>query len=159
MKSICNPFYQREEDDPKEKKHKYPFLQGQFQKSKTLDTRINEATMIMQRYPERFPIIIEYTPIAAETFKKLTRQKYLVPGNITLGQFIFIIRERLIIPKETALFTFVGNKTLPNITTTMDKLYELYKDDDLFLYIIFTIESTFGNTNTFELNFKKKDSS
>jgi GABA(A) receptor-associated protein len=69
--------------------------------------------------------------------------KYLVPYDITMGQFITILRSKVKIQSTTALFFFINNKVFP-ITTPIGNIYKEQADEDGFLYIEFCEESTFG---------------
>lgn len=69
--------------------------------------------------------------------------KYLVPRDLTMGQFLYIIRRRLHISPEKAIFLFVKN-TIPSTTSLINEVYERYKDDDGYLYISYSQENTFG---------------
>jgi GABA(A) receptor-associated protein len=73
--------------------------------------------------------------------------KYLVPYDLTMGQFIKILRDKIKIEPSTALFFFINNKIFP-ITTPIGIIYKEEVDEDGFLYIEFCEESTFGRFNT-----------
>ncbi len=60
-----------------------------------------------------------------------------------LYQFIFTIRNRLKLSAEDGLFLHV-NGNIPAITENMTKIYNSYKDEDGFLYLNYSKESTFG---------------
>uniref|UniRef100_A0A2K1YUG2 Autophagy-related protein n=1 Tax=Populus trichocarpa TaxID=3694 RepID=A0A2K1YUG2_POPTR len=68
---------------------------------------------------------------------------FLVPRDMTIGQFIHILSSRLELTPGKALFVFVKN-TLPQTASQMDSIYESYKDDDGFLYMCYSSEKTFG---------------
>ncbi|KAJ6318092.1 hypothetical protein OIU76_013606 [Salix suchowensis] len=68
---------------------------------------------------------------------------YLVPRDMTIGQFIHILSSRLELTPGKALFIFVKN-TLPQTASRMDSIYESYKEDDGFLYMCYSSEKTFG---------------
>ena len=67
----------------------------------------------------------------------------MVATNYTCGQFIYIIRSQLQLSSEQAIFLFV-NDSIPSTSQTMNQLYQLYKDEDGFLYITYSSENTFG---------------
>ena len=73
----------------------------------------------------------------------LEKSKFLVPENITYGEFLYIIRSRIQLGAEKALFLFVNN-TIPSATENMKDIYEKNKDVDNFLYCFYSSESTFG---------------
>ena len=71
------------------------------------------------------------------------KHKYLVPSDLTAGQLIYVIRKRLNLKENKAIFLFINN-VLPPTSYSLNYLYELYKDDDGFLYITYSGENTFG---------------
>ena len=74
----------------------------------------------------------------------LDKIKYLVPIDLTIGQFMYVIRSRLKLNAEKALYLFI-NGTIPSSSSVILDLYELYKDEtDGFLYILLNGENTFG---------------
>ena len=74
---------------------------------------------------------------------KLKRKKFLVPKTFTLGQFSFVLRKRLQLESEKAMFMFINNELCSN-TELMSNIYEKYKNKDHFLYITYSGENTFG---------------
>lgn len=61
-----------------------------------------------------------------------------------MGQFTYVIRRRISINPEKALFIFVKNVLPPNAALITD-VYAEHKDADGFLYITYSGENTFGN--------------
>ena len=106
--------------------------------------RIDETNRIRAKYPERVPIIVKKT--AGSDLKNIDKSKYLAPVDMTLSQFIVIIRKSIKIESDKAIFVFIEN-ILPPLTSTMAYLYEHMKNEDGFLYIYYNGESTFGNKN------------
>ena len=49
-----------------------------------------KADKIREKYPERIPVIVEKLPKAR--VGDLDKKKYLVPSDLTIGQFYFLIR-------------------------------------------------------------------
>uniref|UniRef100_A0A453KFN9 Autophagy-related protein n=3 Tax=Aegilops tauschii TaxID=37682 RepID=A0A453KFN9_AEGTS len=75
---------------------------------------------------------------------EMEKRKYLVPCDMPVGQFIFILRSRLHLSPGTALFVFVRD-TLPQTANLMGSVYDSYKDkQDGFLYMCYSSEKTFG---------------
>jgi len=68
---------------------------------------------------------------------------HLVPNDITVAQFMWIIRKRIDLAAEKAIFLFV-DKIVPQSSWTMGELYNQYRHKDGFLYIAYSGESTFG---------------
>lgn len=69
--------------------------------------------------------------------------RYLVPSDLTVGQFVYVIRKRIKLSAEKAIFIFVDN-VLPPTGELMSSVYEDKKDEDGFLYITYSGENTFG---------------
>ena len=118
----------------------------------TLDEaqRKNESLKMLQRYPDRLPIIVEKASTASPHIKDLEKKKYLVPPKLKVGTFIGFVRQRRkcqhggdVLDQDETIFLYVDN-TLVAPKTTMEELYRDHKDDDGFLYMVFSTENTFG---------------
>jgi GABA(A) receptor-associated protein len=59
-----------------------------------------------------------------------------VPSDLTVGQFCYVIRKRIKLAPEKAIFIFV-NEVLPPTAALMSSIYEEHKDEDGFLYITY----------------------
>ena len=100
--------------------------------------------------------------------------RYLVPADLTVGQFVYVVRKRIKLSAEKAIFIFVNNILPPTgenptpkmchvyytyhvspyswtciwvcgITAAMmSAIYEENKDEDGFLYMTYSSENTFG---------------
>jgi GABA(A) receptor-associated protein len=66
-----------------------------------------------------------------------------VPADLTVAQFVYVVRKRVKLAPEKAIFIFVNNQ-VPNTAEMMIKLYEEQKDEDGFLYVTYSGENTFG---------------
>jgi GABA(A) receptor-associated protein len=115
-----------------------------YRKSVPFSLRCIETNNILQKYPDRIPVICERDKRAPADCPKIDKRKYVFPNDLTLGQFIFIIRKRLVISPEKALFLFI-NGTIPSSANLVRSLYEYNKHEDGFLYITYTFENTFGS--------------
>ena len=113
----------------------------QFKKEFNFEQRKQEADRVILKYPDRIPIICEKSQKSKA--KALDKKKYLVPCDLTIGQFVFIIRRRLALPSEKAIFLFVGNIIPPTHSTVKD-IYGKHKSKDGFLYIHYSEENVFG---------------
>lgn len=115
-----------------------------FKGSHPLRSRIQECSRIIEKFPGRIPLIVERASRKTDTVPLIDKNKFLVPGDLTLGQFIFVIRKRITLSSDQALFVFVGN-TLPTTGCLMRELYLQYRDpEDGFLYVKYCGENTFG---------------
>ncbi|UJR13062.1 hypothetical protein I4U23_000088 [Adineta vaga] len=135
-------------------KHKYLLEQRQF-----------ESERIRRRYPDRIPVIVEPFLISSSllttslfrsfsssssschetTLNRLENEKFLVPSELSFGQFAYNIRRRLRLRPEHALFFYISSYgKQPSLNTTIQVLYHENKDIDGFLYICYADEKAFG---------------
>jgi GABA(A) receptor-associated protein len=108
----------------------------------TFSERSTEATRILQKYNDRVPIICERNSKDI-TAPYIDKNKYLVPHDLTVGQFIYVIKKRLRMSPTEALFIFINGNVVSN-HSTMSFIYPKLKDMDGFLYITYAKEATFG---------------
>ncbi|XP_002163079.2 gamma-aminobutyric acid receptor-associated protein-like 2 [Hydra vulgaris] len=113
-----------------------------FKEEHTIESRCQESTKIRSKYPDRIPVVVEKAP--RSTIQDIDKRKFLVPSDLTVAQFMYIIRKRIQLAPEKAMFLFV-NKVLPATSATMGAIYEEHKDEDGFLYIAYSGENTFGS--------------
>jgi len=97
-----------------------------------MEYRTAEANKIKSKYPDRVPVIVE--KVNGSLVDDIDKRKYLVPNDITVAQFMWIIRKRINMPPEKALFLFI-DKVVPTSSMTMGEIYVEHKDVDGFLYI------------------------
>lgn len=104
--------------------------------------RTEESTRIREKYPTRIPVIVEMKEDSKDV-PNIDKKKFLVPSDLTVGQFIYVIRKRIQLAPEKALFCFIDD-TIPSTNNLMSQLYTDHKAEDGFLYITYTGENTFG---------------
>ncbi|KAK9446385.1 autophagy protein Atg8 ubiquitin like-domain-containing protein [Limtongia smithiae] len=107
-----------------------------------LEKRKAEAERIRQKYSDRIPVICE--KVEKSDIATIDKKKYLVPADLTVGQFVYVIRKRIRLEAEKAIFIYV-DEILPPTAALMSSIYEEHKDEDGFLYITYSGENTFGN--------------
>ncbi|GMH20922.1 hypothetical protein Nepgr_022764 [Nepenthes gracilis] len=112
-----------------------------FKEEYTFEERLKESTEMIAKYPDRVPVIAER--YARTDLPDLEKQKFLVPRDMSVGQFIHILSGRLHLPAGKALFIFMKN-VLPETSRLMGAVYESNKDEDRFLYLCYSTEKTFG---------------
>jgi len=123
-----------------------PASTSNYKKSTPLEERKKKSFKMISLYPDRIPVIVEMSPSSASynTYTTASHKiKYLVPYDITMGQFIKILRDKLKLESSVALFFFINNKVFP-ITSLIGNIYKENADEDGFLYIELCEESTFG---------------
>ena len=115
-----------------------------FKTSRSFEDRLAESTRVREKFPGRIPVIVERATRATNV-PQLDKVKFLVPGDLNIGQFIFVIRKRISLSSDQAMFLFVSS-SLPTTSSLLRELYATHKDDDGFLYTQYSGESTFGNS-------------
>ena len=115
---------------------------NKYKESNTLEKRITESSKIKLKYPTRIPIICEQSNNTK--LPDIDKNKFLVPGDLTMGQFLYVIRKRIKLSPEEAMFAYVNNSILPTTSSPVSVIYDEFKDEDGFLYIIYSGENTFG---------------
>ncbi|RKP05965.1 autophagy protein Atg8 ubiquitin like protein [Thamnocephalis sphaerospora] len=116
-------------------------MRSKFKDEHPFEKRKAEAERIRQKYPDRIPVICEKAE--RSDIATIDKKKYLVPADLTVGQFVYVIRKRIKLSSEKAIFIFV-NDVLPPTAALMSAVYEEHKDEDGFLYITYSGENTFG---------------
>ena len=91
-----------------------------FKETYSEEMRIQESNKILIKYPSRIPIIIEKSDNC--DLIKINKTKFLVPKDLTLQQFVFIIRKKINLDSSQALFVMVNN-TLSPATLQLGDIY------------------------------------
>ncbi|KAH7678550.1 Autophagy protein Atg8 ubiquitin-like protein [Dioscorea alata] len=112
-----------------------------FKEEFSFEERFAESRDIVAKYPDRVPVIAER--YSRCDLPQMEKKKFLVPRDMSIGQFIHILSGRLRLTPGKALFVFIKN-SLPQTASLMDMVYESYKDEDGFLYMCYSSEKTFG---------------
>lgn len=115
---------------------------SQFKQEFDFETRKGESTRIKEKYQDRIPIIVERSH--KSDIADIDKKKYLVPNDITIGQFVYIIRKRIELTSEKAIFLFTEKNSIPPTSCLVSEIYDQYKNDDGFLYLVYAGENTFG---------------
>merc|ERR1712063_182140 len=68
-------------------------MKWQYKEEHPFEKRRAEGEKIRRKYPDRVPVIVEKSPKAR--IGDLDKKKYLVPSDLTVGQFYFLIRKRI----------------------------------------------------------------
>uniref|UniRef100_A0AAX7UIB6 Zgc:92606 n=1 Tax=Astatotilapia calliptera TaxID=8154 RepID=A0AAX7UIB6_ASTCA len=95
---------------------------SQYQRSVPLEVRRAEGERVRAKHPDKIPIIVERSPRSRAP--ELDKKKYLVPSDLTVGQLCFLIRQRVSLRPEEALFFFVNN-SLPPSSSPLSAVYEV----------------------------------
>jgi GABA(A) receptor-associated protein len=110
---------------------------------KPVQQRRTEVYRLLKKYPDKIPVIIQKDK-SCQFVTGTNINKFLVPADLTVGQLIYTLRQRVKLSPEQALFIFF-NQQIVNTTSTMREIYTHYhnKEDEM-LYATYSTESTFG---------------
>ena len=125
---------------PTPKKKKLPNYNIMYKTTRSFESRIQETQRMKTKHPDRIPILVEPRPNAPP----IDKRKYMAPKDLVFSQFIYVIRKRLQIKPEHALFFFNEN-TLISSQHTLAQIYADRQDKDGFLYVAYDSENTFGS--------------
>uniref|UniRef100_A0A914WH20 Uncharacterized protein n=2 Tax=Plectus sambesii TaxID=2011161 RepID=A0A914WH20_9BILA len=115
-----------------------------YKQRKSFEIRRSEADEIMRRFPDKIPILIER--FKNETvLPQIDKMKFLVPADVTAGQLILLVRERLkVTSSQTSMYLLVNGRQLPCVTITTREMYEQYHDKDGFVYLSYSSHECYG---------------
>ena len=114
---------------------------NEYKQINSEEVRMKESSRVLIKYPDRIPIIVCKANDC--NLPTIDKQKFLVPKDMTVGQFMYIIRKRIRLKPEKALFLLINNNLLTG-GKLIKEVYEYNKDTDGFLYITYCSENTFG---------------
>jgi GABA(A) receptor-associated protein len=115
---------------------------GKYRKNVQFDERKLKAAIILKQHPDRIPVVVECSD-ELQAIHPLKKNKFIVPFELTLAQFMFVIRKHMKLNPEYAIFVFINNRLHPT-TSLIGTIYEKEKDEDGFMYMDVFQESTFG---------------
>jgi GABA(A) receptor-associated protein len=100
-----------------------------------------KAYHLLQKYPDKIPVIVTRVD---KNVPELKPSKFIVPDQLTVGQFLYTLRTRILLRPEQALFIFFNNEMACS-TDTMRVVYNKHRNkEDNMLYAMYGTESTFG---------------
>ncbi len=124
------------------------FAQGSFKRENANNVkRRAESDRIRIKYPDRLPIILEQAASKDFPLSDNMKRKFLVPGELTVGQFLYTVRKRLDLDASTAVFlsTHKGDRAIMHPTARLLAQVDAEnRDEDGFLYMVYCGENTFG---------------
>lgn len=111
-----------------------------FHRSYPLEKRIEVSTKLVGKYKDKIPVIVSKGKANAP---ELTKNKFLVSSDVTLGKFLYELRKHMAVHNYEGIYLFINN-VIPATNMNMGELYNKHKEDDGFLYITYSTENTFG---------------
>ena len=107
-----------------------------------LQNRRKQSEDLLRKYPQKIPVILEKDPNCK--INEISKKKFLCPITQTISHFNAIIRGTAELDPTEALFLLVnGNNSIIG-DVTMGEIYEKNKDEDGFLYIVYSSELAWG---------------
>ncbi|GLG93250.1 Microtubule-associated proteins 1A/1B light chain 3A [Gryllus bimaculatus] len=94
-----------------------------------------------------FKVIVERF-YKEQNLPTLDKRKFLVPQEITMSQFVTIIRNRMKLGSTQAFYLLVRNRSMISLSRTLAEVYSEYRDEDGFLYVTYASQEVFGSDNT-----------
>jgi len=113
-----------------------------YKKKYNFEERKKQVDGIIKKFPDRVPVIIEKEE-NCKSVPQIDRNKFLVPDYFTMAELIHIIRTKITLTSEKAIFVFINNE-LVNTSKLVREVYESHKEHDGFLYVKYASENTFG---------------
>lgn len=100
------------------------------------------AGRLLKKYPDKVPVIF----LPSSNAPSIDKRKFLIPRDLLISQLNYIVRQKIELSPEKALFLHFGNKgnIMPNANMLLSEAYELYKEKDGILYSTYSLENTFG---------------
>jgi GABA(A) receptor-associated protein len=114
----------------------------EFKMLHAFETRKQETSRIFKKYKDKIPVIIEKSDTS--NLQKVSKPKFLLQKDLTIGQLIYIIRQEIKLDSTQSIFLFVNNTMVPNTGDTIEEIYNNNADKDGFLYITYSAEVAFG---------------
>jgi hypothetical protein len=126
-----------------------------------------KVELLLKKYPDRLPVIISSSSIKI----KNTHKRFVVPYDMTISQFMILLRQKIALGETEAIFIFIkgpnnesdspaaikseseqeteikytsGKDILVSPTSSISSLYKEYKDNNLVLNLYFEKENVFG---------------
>lgn len=117
------------------------YTKSKFYNDYSQKERRDEFERIINKYPDRFPVIIEK---GESELQEIRRKKYLIPNDLTIGQLLIVVRKNIdTFDAEKALFIMAG-ETIMSASKEIKIIYNDLKANDGFLYLNYYGEKTFG---------------
>jgi GABA(A) receptor-associated protein len=85
---------------------------GNYRKNVPFDERKLKATTILNQHSDRIPVVVECSE-QLQSVHPLKKNKFIVPFELTLAQFMFVIRKHMKLESTYAIYVFINNKLHP----------------------------------------------
>ena len=113
-----------------------------FKKENSLEKRKENYKKIKETHPKEIPIICEKSKDSK--IDKIIKTRYLLKEEFKFAYFMKLIKAKLELKEDEALFFFIDGKYSLTGQETIKEIYDKYKSNDGFLYILYGEEKFFG---------------
>jgi GABA(A) receptor-associated protein len=128
---------------------------SEIKKKYSLDERKDITCKILEKYEDKCPIYLSLDKEILSTINPIFKKninRYIVTSNLTMTQFLSILRKKINFSQNESLTLFVEiyndkkliNSILAPLTSSVESIYNNYKDEDGFLYLKVVKENVFG---------------
>lgn len=114
----------------------------EFKMLNSYDKRKAEADRIKSKFPDKIPVIVEKGD--SSTLPSVVKQKFLIPKDVTIGQFLYLIRTNIQLDPSEAIFLMINGTIIPSTIDTVGSVYLKHADKDGFLYVNYCQNQVFG---------------
>ena len=124
-----------------------------FRKRFKFEERKEITNKILSKYDEKCPIYLSFdSQLNLKSLKNYNR--YIVTSNLTLSQFLLIVKKKINIDATESLTLFIeiydkNNSNMKDsiiapLSSSINSVYNINKNDDGFLYMRLIKENVFG---------------
>lgn len=128
---------------------------SEIKKKYSLDERKDITRKILEKYEDKCPIYLSLDKEILSTINPIFKKninKYIVTSDLTMTQFLSILRKKINFSQNESLTLFVEiyndkkliNSILAPLTSSVASIYNNYKDEDGFVYLKVVKENVFG---------------
>ena len=124
-----------------------------YKNSVSFNARKEATRNILNKYPDKCPIYLTFdNKLKLKQRAGTNFNKYIINNNLTIGQYMQVLKKRVEMGEKIALTLFVNiykndkliNTILPILSMSIEQAYTQYCDEDGFLYMNLVAENTFG---------------
>ena len=114
-----------------------------FKLRKSFEIRCKECAHLKTQFPDKAPFVMERYR-TSNTIPELEKTKFMFPKDLSMGLVMKFVRDRLPLSPNESLYFFVNETVLVSASTTVGEVYQMYAEEDGFVYMTFASQETFG---------------
>ena len=108
-------------------------------------TKEDDARKVKEKFPDRIPIYVTGDRSTNTSTYELDKRRFLAPGDMKVGQFMFVLRKRMQLPPTHAMFVYNNGRLLMNTMSIQDVYHNRSNKDQSYLDMNYAFENTFGS--------------